>query len=120
MSISIHKSDDEPTKITVKRDGETWEVTEDNLDELPEDVRGHVKQMLSNGVNPLQGQTSFGPGSEKFEQMMRRMERFQRDFMEDNPFDSLKRDIDSLRDDLKDLRIEESGDDLRIEGGTDV
>ncbi len=39
MSVSITKSGSEPAKIVVKRSDESWEVTEDTLDKLPEDVR---------------------------------------------------------------------------------
>lgn len=46
LSIQINKTGDTPAKITVTRDGETWEVTEENLDKLPEDVRPHVKRSL--------------------------------------------------------------------------
>ncbi|OHB67903.1 MAG: hypothetical protein A2V70_17165 [Planctomycetes bacterium RBG_13_63_9] len=46
MSISINKQGDQPAKIVVKRDDETWELTEKDLDQLPEDVRPHVEGML--------------------------------------------------------------------------
>ncbi len=46
VSIQITKSGDKPAQIKVTRDGKTWEVTEENLDELPEDIRGHVKRSL--------------------------------------------------------------------------
>lgn len=46
MSVTITRSGDEPAKIVVKRGDEKWEVTEDELDELPDDVRGHVQRAL--------------------------------------------------------------------------
>lgn len=46
VSIQITKSGDAPARIKVTRDGKTWDVTEENLDELPEDIRGHVKRSL--------------------------------------------------------------------------
>jgi hypothetical protein len=46
MSISIHKEGKEPAKITVQRGDESWEVTEENLDTLPDDVREHVERLL--------------------------------------------------------------------------
>jgi hypothetical protein len=51
LSISITKKGDEPAKIRVERDGKTWDVTEDKLDELPEDVRPHVHQFLGHRVS---------------------------------------------------------------------
>ncbi len=50
LEITIEKRGDKPATIRVKRiqEGEdkNWEVTEDKLSELPEDIRGHVQQML--------------------------------------------------------------------------
>lgn len=47
MIITITKSGEEPTKITVKHGDKTWEVTEEELDRLPADVRPHVERLLS-------------------------------------------------------------------------
>ncbi|MFH1268525.1 MAG: PDZ domain-containing protein [Planctomycetota bacterium] len=46
MAVTITKAGDEPAKIVVKRGDETWEVTEDTLDQLPDDVRPHLQRML--------------------------------------------------------------------------
>ena len=46
MSISILKQGSEPTKITVKKEDKTWEVTEKELDKLPAEVRPFVDRML--------------------------------------------------------------------------
>jgi len=46
MSVTITRSGDEPANIVVKRGDEKWEVTEDELDKLPDDVRGHVERAL--------------------------------------------------------------------------
>ena len=53
MTIIVHKQGEEPTKITVKRGEDSWEVTERELDTLPEDVRPHVERML--GRWPMAG-----------------------------------------------------------------
>lgn len=54
MSVNITKNGDEPAKIVVKQDGQKWEVTEDELDKLPSEVRPHVERML--------GRMAFGRG----------------------------------------------------------
>ncbi len=46
LQVTIHRSGDKPAKIIVKRGDEKWEVTEDRLGELPDDVRPHVERML--------------------------------------------------------------------------
>lgn len=46
LSISISKSGNQPAKIEVARGADKWSLTENNLDQLPADVRGHVERML--------------------------------------------------------------------------
>jgi hypothetical protein len=50
LSVTITRKGDAKAEITVKRDGETWTATEDDLEPLPEDVRPHVKRLLGRGV----------------------------------------------------------------------
>jgi hypothetical protein len=45
-AITVTKPQEGPVRIVVKKDGQTWEVGEDELDKLPEDVRAIVKGML--------------------------------------------------------------------------
>jgi len=46
MSVTISKQGDAPAKIVVKKGDEKWEVTEEELDKLPDDVRPHIERML--------------------------------------------------------------------------
>ena len=50
MSVVVTKEGNQPAKITVKRNNDTWEVTEKDLDKLPADVRPFVEQMLGRGM----------------------------------------------------------------------
>jgi hypothetical protein len=59
LSVAITKAGDDPAKIVVKRDDEKWEVTEESLDQLPDDVRPHVQRML--GGAQIQPGIQFGP-----------------------------------------------------------
>ena len=43
VDIRIDKSGGQPARIRVKSDEGEWEATEGDLDELPEEVRGHVE-----------------------------------------------------------------------------
>jgi hypothetical protein len=47
--VSITKSGSDPAKIVVERNGKSWEATENDLQQLPEDVRRHVSTMLVRG-----------------------------------------------------------------------
>ncbi len=46
MSVTITKQGDQPAKIKVTRGDQKWELTEDELDKLPDDVRPHIERML--------------------------------------------------------------------------
>jgi hypothetical protein len=46
VTIQITKKGDQPANIRVSKDDKNWEVTEGKLDDLPEDIREHVQQML--------------------------------------------------------------------------
>jgi hypothetical protein len=45
-SVTIFRRGKQPAKITVQQGGETWEVSEDKLSELPEHLRPAVEAML--------------------------------------------------------------------------
>lgn len=52
LSITITRSGDEPAKIHVKRDNKEWDTTADKLNELPEDVRQQVEQLVGKTIHP--------------------------------------------------------------------
>ncbi len=47
LSLSVSKENDQPAKIVAKKDGKTYEATEDKLGELPADIRTQVERLLS-------------------------------------------------------------------------
>lgn len=46
MTVAITKTGDKPADITVTMDNEKWQVTEKELDKLPDKVRPYVEHML--------------------------------------------------------------------------
>jgi PDZ domain-containing protein len=52
LSVQINKHGTEPTKIHVKRGDKEWDVTEDKLGELPDDIRPHVQKLLGRMLMP--------------------------------------------------------------------
>jgi membrane-associated protease RseP (regulator of RpoE activity) len=46
LSVRIHKEGDQPARIHVKKGDQEWDVTEEKLGDLPDDIRPHVQRML--------------------------------------------------------------------------
>lgn len=59
MAIVIRKEGREPTKIIVTKGNEKWEVSENELDKLPADVRPFVERMLGRGTQAMNGRFQF-------------------------------------------------------------
>lgn len=64
LSMQVERSNNGPVKIKVKRGNDEWEVTEEELDELPDDIRPMVENMLS-GKRP-----GFGFMTPGFQQLL--------------------------------------------------
>ncbi len=109
VTVTITKQGDQPAKIVVKRGEKTWEVTEEELDKLPADVRPHVEHILG-GLTASPGQPfdlqfhmpgHWGPWpempspAEMFQErpaLQRRLERMEK------RIEQLRKAIDSLRE----------------------
>lgn len=52
LSLSISKSGNEPGKLTVKKGDQTWEVAENELGNLPDEVRGYIEMYLGKPPTP--------------------------------------------------------------------
>jgi hypothetical protein len=99
VSVSIQKEGDKPARVTVKRGDETWEVVgddEESLNQLPEDLRPFVEQMLHGGGRGFGRSPSgfderrmpeFGDGrlQERLDRMEQRMQQLMERFGEQNP-----------------------------------
>lgn len=79
VNITINKQGDQPTKITVKKGDESWEVTEETLSELPETIRGYVDLLM--GWIPAGAQVRML--TPEAERAMRRGEQYLRDQQRD-------------------------------------
>jgi hypothetical protein len=115
LSVEISRENDEPARIKVRRGAETWELTEDNLDQLPEDLRAHVNRMLGkesggrvfaiprgSAIAPLVPGTTLPdmpemmmpPGVQRqFEEMNRRMEEMLKELRELKQDEAEKEDV---------------------------
>jgi hypothetical protein len=102
MSVSITKTGDEPAKITVKQGEQSWETTEDKLDVLPEDVRGHVAPMLNRNV--LGMRVEVAPGVDEVAPPRVFRNRLGGDF--DARFDELRDQMRKLQEAVEQLQQE--------------
>ncbi len=59
LVVTIGRKGSEPAQINVKKKDQSWDITEKELDKLPEDVRKQVAPLLA----PPSGATSFSAGS---------------------------------------------------------
>ncbi len=62
MSITIRKQGKEPADIEVKQGDKTWNVKDDKLAELPDEVRGQVEGLLGRGPMHFNIVGPGGPG----------------------------------------------------------
>ena len=64
-SVAITREGDKLAKIVVKQGEEKWEITEDQLDKLPETLRPVVEQMLGHGIFGFSIQSLALPGPDE-------------------------------------------------------
>ncbi len=53
MTVDIHREGKKPAKITIKKEDHKWEINEDQLDKLPEDVRHELEPLLGGGPDRI-------------------------------------------------------------------
>ncbi len=53
MTVDIHREGKKPARITVKKGDQKWEINEDQLDKLPEEVRREVQPLLTGASDGL-------------------------------------------------------------------
>ena len=75
LSVDIHREGKKPAQITVKRGSDKWEVNEDELSKLPDDVRRFVEPLVGRGpmridihslpllANPMPGMLGMAPAN---------------------------------------------------------
>jgi hypothetical protein len=63
VKVQVSRSGDKPAEIHVERGDEKWDVKENELDKLPEDLRGPIGAMLGGGVHGAVLSTPGGAAS---------------------------------------------------------
>jgi hypothetical protein len=62
LTVQVNKRGKEPAEIHVKRGDKEWNITEKEIDELPEDLRPHVLHYLGKGPTFSRGPIGWGEG----------------------------------------------------------
>jgi len=104
LTISVTKQGDQPAKIVVRQGDQTWEVTENEMDKLPKDLRPHVERMLGHGLG--------WPAIESLQQS-NKMDGWPRLELKAAPKPHADRQIDQMRQQVEQLR--KALDDLRAQ-----
>lgn len=113
LSVTIAKQGDQPAEIRIERGDEKWTVKENELDQLPNDVRPHVERMLNAqgrgrggavlGFAPDWGALPPGKaGDTPADLAGRRAERLERQLRE------VKERLDRITDELSQLQKDEA------------
>jgi hypothetical protein len=118
LAVTIKKQGNEPAEIVVKRNDEKWEITEENVEDLPDDIRPHVARLLGRGrvqglrLGPRGGPLQFRPEfdldalRERQEQRIRLPERTMSLEELRQQFEQLRKEVDTLKEE----RLEETED----------
>ena len=101
LNIQVEKSGDGPARIKIQRGNETWEVTENDLDALPADIRPMVENMLNGSGRHVQGQLT----PDMLRRLQPRLPRSSQGQQLDKRFDGLELQLQQLQDAIR--RIEE-------------
>ena len=106
VSISVHRDGDGPAKITIRRGDDSWEVTEDSIDELPQDLRGTARKMLSAMSGKMLGGRRLLDFDGKIERMLpgKRLNLNAVPFQRNEENAKLKAEIESMRKEIEELR----------------
>jgi len=112
LGVTIDKQGNAPAKVVVKRGEQEWTTTDDKLESLPEDVRGHVAGLLGRPpVGPhvttwsMQPPQPAVPGPRMRIQALPRMERLQLRGPDGNDrLEELTKQLEDLRKSVDELR----------------
>ena len=99
MSVTVTRQGDEPAKITVKKGDKTWELTADDMDKLPDDIRPHVQRMLGG----LSAGQSIAPGMLSPEMLRDKMKLPDAAEIEKSVQERIQKQIDAMNRQMKKL-----------------
>jgi hypothetical protein len=117
LRVQIQREGNEGARINVQRGNDSWEVSEDDLDQLPDDLRPHVERMLGGSqvhIWPHGDEDAQPPWSAQqgaFPDLKRQM---------DEMHEQMQRMFEELKE-LRQLeRFQEDQEQQKIESGVDA
>jgi hypothetical protein len=122
LSLSVTKENDQPAKIVAKKDGKTYETTEDKLADLPADIRSHVERLFAkphtmafslsdlkdldvDGAK-IHAEVRKAVESAKKQAEEGQTRRVEVRRIEGGPLDELRKEVDALRKEIEKLKNE--------------
>ncbi len=102
MTVTIIKEGESPAKIIVKQGDKNWEVTEEKLKDLPEEVRKHVSPMLRPGAGTFTEKFALPHAAEQFPHRVE-PPRVGGDRRLEKQVDELKKQIEKLQKAVEDI-----------------
>lgn len=126
LTISVTSRDGKPAKIIVKRDDDMWMITEDEIDQLPEDIREHVRRRIDHpnrrairipglSLNEEDGTVHFTPSEaipegvsktirEQLQRAIDQLEKTEQRLNIEDPVKALQEEMKALRQEVEKLR----------------
>lgn len=110
LSITVTRKGEESARISVTKGDKKWDITEDKINELPEDVRPHVERMLgrptftrANNLR-LEGRLEkLDDVRKRFPQAVEAIKGFERQVAPPGD-DNLKKEMAEIKSQLEDLK----------------
>jgi membrane-associated protease RseP (regulator of RpoE activity) len=88
LSVTVTRSGDELAKVTVKRGDDTWKLTEDQLDQLPDDVRPFVENQVR------------GSGGFEIQGMNQQLPKHLQELMKEMPWQNMNQEFERIQEQM--------------------
>ena len=104
LKMQVERNNNGPATIKIERGNDKWEVTEDDLDQLPADVRPMVENMLNGGQMQFHG--LMAPPRPQVPAIPRRAARPKADPQLQKRFDGLELKMQELQDAIRSIQTD--------------
>lgn len=116
LLIRVEKQGDAPAKLHIEREGQAWDITADEIDELPEDLRPIAKRFLAKNAN---GPVIFGGKDVPFRDLKDMMLEMQPGNMAPPQFDAIQQQMQQQMREMHEMmqRMDQHMNRIQIQQG---